>query len=86
MKDAPPKVKSGTLRQTLYSRDRKRRLLVVERNDGRFHMLEEWLSSDNGVSCWSHPMHPLRGVYDSAERAAAEAATWPAYRESESHR
>jgi hypothetical protein len=70
------------------STDKRRRILIVQRVDGLFHILEEWLDYDaeEDVTYWTHPMHPLRGVYESVEIAEREARTWPPYRAEESDR
>jgi len=79
MDDALP-TRYGPIDRTLTSRDGTRRLLIVRRTDGHFQMWEQWQSEDDGVAYWSLPMHPLRGVFDSADTAEAEARTWPTYR------
>lgn len=70
----------------IYSADGHRRLIIVRRDDGLFHIFEETLQHDDevDVSYWSRPMLPLPGLYDSAETAEREARTWPHCRDAAS--
>ena len=63
----------------IYSTDKKCRLLILERNDGNFHVVEEILNFDDDTTYWV-AMQTLRGVYDSVATAEREARTWPHYR------
>ena len=74
--------------RTIHSPDGMRRLFIVQRDDGLFHILEEWLERDDDqpeVTYWSGDPRPVGGsIYDSADSAEREAMTWPNYRTTDS--
>ena len=69
------------LERTLYAEGGKRRIRIVRRADGLFHMFEDSLSyeEEDDVSYWSEPSLPLQGIYESADLAEAHAHLLPGY-------
>ena len=69
--------------RAIYRRDRKRRAIIIRRDDGLFQIREDSLSFDeeSDVSYWSCPSAANPGIYQSAELAEREVRTWPRYGE-----
>ena len=69
------------LERTLHAEGGNRRIRIVRREDGLFHMLEDFLSYDeeDDVTYWSNTVQPLPGIYESADLAESEARSRPGY-------